>query len=128
MICLYSFASRKVRMLPAIIGLPIACYCIIGNCAPLSRGEWLEVFCGLLGLVWLLPRERRWPTLFKGLLFAPILALAVYLAIQQASSMMHKDFGQMMLDRVYSILPTPRETTGESKASDTRVGSLGQER
>lgn len=127
LICLYSYASPQVRILPAVIAVPVAVYCVVGQCAPLTRGEWLQILGGMLGLVLLLPKQRRWRALLKGLLFAPILMAALYFAVQLAGEATHKDFAKMMVERVQSMLPTERETSTESKAWDSRLGSSQQE-
>jgi O-antigen ligase len=126
-LCIYSIVSRSVRMMPAVPAAVIASYCVLGYFAPLTRGDWLQFVCGACALIFLLPRGKRLRSFFKGVLIAPVLAVAFYFAIQQASTLMHKDFGKMLADRVTSLLPTARETSTETKAWDSRVGSIGQE-
>ena len=50
MVLVYSMISG-IRLMPTVIAMPLACYCLVGQCAPLHRGEWMAMmFCSVLML------------------------------------------------------------------------------
>ncbi len=123
----YSALVRQVRLLPFVLTAPIAGYCLLGECAPMARGEWLSMIVCFSGMLLIIPPGKRLRTLLKGLIVGPCLLVTIYLAIQGASDLMHRDFGKIVQDRLYSLLPTERVSEKESKAWDTRLPSMRQE-
>ena len=63
----YSALFKPVKMLPRSAAALCACYCLVGQFAPLSRGEWLEGLACVICLLWLVPSGQRISMMIKGL-------------------------------------------------------------
>jgi len=119
--------ATKSKLLPMIIAAPLACYCLAGQCAPLHRGDWLAMILCTGGLVSLVPPGKRVATALRGLVVVGVLALGLVVAITIVSSTTNRNFGEYVQNRLVSLLPSERQTTHDTKAWDTRVGSIQQE-
>lgn len=116
-----------VKVLPHFLALGIAVYTLAGQCAPLHRGEWVAMaFCGMV-LLCLVPSQKRVLSFVKGVGVGVLLVFGLLAAVAVASSLTGRDFmNEVVMKRIYSLLPTERQGT-ESKAWDTRTGSIKQE-
>ncbi|HEX3355543.1 MAG TPA: O-antigen ligase family protein [Tepidisphaeraceae bacterium] len=126
MVLIYSIASG-IKLLPTPVALPLACYCLMGQCAPLHRGEWMGMCFCAVGMFFLLPREKRVATAVKGVVVGILVLLAGLLTINFVTNVMHRDFGKIVQDRFDSMLPTERTNSKEGKAWDTRLDSITAE-
>jgi len=126
MLLAYTLVTDQ-RLLPKIVALPLACYCLAGQCSPLHRVEWLGMTLCAVGLMTLIPPNRRVVSAVKGLVVVVVLGGAMFGALWIASNVTHRDFFKYASDRIVSMLPTARETSKEGKAWDTRLDSLTEE-
>lgn len=120
----YSVLCKPVKMLPRSLAVILAIYCLIGQFAPLSRGEWLEGLACVISLLWLVPSGERLGMMVKGLGMLILMLASLYGAAQLVGVITHKDFAKTMNDRIISLLPGQDV---KAHAWDSRVGSIQQE-
>jgi drug/metabolite transporter (DMT)-like permease len=110
------------RMMPLLLTIVLAFITFIGQCATLSRSDWVAIGMAIAGIYLLLPKEGRRGKVIKGVLAAPLVMLFIWLGIMLASNTLGIDFQKRMVDRVMTMLPGER-TFRTVKAWDSRLAS-----
>jgi hypothetical protein len=114
------------RLVPLFVAIMLAFISFIGQCATLSRSDWVAISMSVAGIYLLLPREGRSGKTIKVLLAAPLIMLFIWLGVALASRSLGIDFEKRMVDRVMTLLPGER-TFKTTKAWDTRLASQVRE-
>ena len=110
------------RMVPLFLTIVLAFVTFIGQCATLSRSDWVAIAMSIAGIYLLLPREGRRGKTVKAMLSAPLIMVFIWLGIILAGRTLGIDFEKRMVDRVMTLLPGER-TGKTTKAWDTRLAS-----
>jgi hypothetical protein len=120
----YSAIYKPAKMIPRSLAVVCACYCLVGQFAPLSRGEWIEGLACVISLVWLMPSGERIGILIKGTIMVCLMLVSIYAMVQVVGTVTHKDFAKTINQRILSLVPG-QDSKGH--AWDSRVGSIQQE-
>jgi hypothetical protein len=110
------------RLVPLLAAVVLAFITFIGQCATLSRSDWVAISMAVAGIYLLLPRDGRRGKTIKVVLAAPLIMLFIWLGVALASRTLGIDFEKRMVDRVMTMLPGER-TFRTTKAWDTRLAS-----
>jgi hypothetical protein len=108
------------RLVPLFMTIGLAFVTFVGQCATLSRSDWVAVSMAIAGIYLLLPKEGRRGKTIKVLLVAPLVMLFIWLGVALASRTLGIDFEKRMMDRVMTMLPGERRKTLD-KAWDSRL-------
>jgi hypothetical protein len=109
-----------------MLALPVASFCLIGQCAPLHRTDWVAMMLCGVGLLMVLPKQDRMRVALKGTMALIVVAIVTVLAVHVVSTVTNKDFSDTMWTRIKTLLPG-METGRAGHAWDTRIGSTMQE-
>ena len=110
------------RLVPLFLAIVLAFISFIGQCATLSRSDWVAISMAIAGIYLLLPKEGRKGKTIKVLFAAPLVLLFIWLGVILASRTLGIDFEKRMVDRVMTMLPGER-TYKTTKAWDSRLAS-----
>jgi hypothetical protein len=122
----YSVLSGH-RFMPRVMALPVAGFCLLGQCATLSRSEWLAAAAAIMSALLVLPREARASKLIAAVLVVPLLLGVLWLGVYTTSRITGHDFDAAMMDRVRSMLPNSDAFSTGPKAWDTRLPAIKRE-
>ncbi|MEA2711723.1 MAG: hypothetical protein QOF78_4324, partial [Phycisphaerales bacterium] len=110
------------RLFPLFITVVFAFVAFIGQCATLSRSDWVAISMAIGGIYLLLPREGRGLKTVKFALAAPLVMLFIWIGVLIAGRSLGIDFEGKMIERLQTMLPGERVGKAE-KAWDTRLNS-----
>ncbi len=122
----FSASYSRLKILPTVPAVCIAGYCLVGQWAPLNRGDWVACIVCFCLLIVFTPKGRRSVTLFRGIVAIPILLLALWFGVQLASYASQRDVGKKIYDRFSTILPSENYSK-EDKAWDVRWPAAAKE-
>jgi len=108
------------RMFPTLLTAALAAYCVVGNCASLSRSDWLTTVGMMAAIFTCLPREKMVLRGVQGLFAVVVVVIAVAIGIEGASRLTGTDFRGKMITRIHSLLPGEQEGV-KHKAWDSRL-------
>jgi hypothetical protein len=110
------------RMFPLLLTIVLAAVAFIGQCATLSRSDWVAIAMSIGAVYFLIPPETRRGKAIKFALAAPLILLFIWVGIAGASRALGIDFQQRMVQRIQTMLPGV--SSGKlGKAWDTRLAS-----
>ncbi len=119
---IYQWISDR-RMWPLAVTILLAGLAYVGQCATLSRSDWVAITTCCASIYWLIPKERRLSKAVKLVMAAPVLAIFLIAGVFAASHVTKTDFTKRMADRLETLMPGERETSKTVKAWDTRLAS-----
>lgn len=118
---IYQLSSGN-RMMPAALAVVLAGVCFIGQCATLSRSDWVSIVLAIGSVYFLLPRVGRAGKVLKFIGLAPVILLFIFVGVRLADRATGRDFAGRLVERVETLLPGER-TTKTVKAWDSRLDS-----
>ncbi len=113
------------KKLPSWFLLSLAGFCILGQCATLSRSDWIALAFGIFVIYFLIPRHERINKAFTMAFSAFILVAIIWVGLFAASQITNSNFFEKMNNRVFSLLPGyDVYYDDDAKAWETRVPGI----
>jgi len=116
-----------LRLLPTSLAVPLAGICFIGDCATLSRSEWVAIAAGVCMIYLLLPKGFQWGKVVRAAIFFPLVLLVFgWIGLLVGSEVTGTDFFGKMAGRVETLLPSSGDDV-DVHAWDTRLPAATRE-
>lgn len=122
---LFCVGFKGKPLLPRWPALIVAGVCCVGQCATLSRSDWLAVAAGLVAAVAIMPAYTLNRKLLTSLIAFPVIIGCLFVAMFAVQSVTGRDIMGKMGQRVASILPWQQD--GVASASSTRIAGTLKE-
>jgi hypothetical protein len=126
LLLLWSLAAGK-RIIRPGAAFALMLYCFIGYLAMLGRTNVVIMLGGALAIFLIIPRQRIFGSAIKLIVLGPIIFFTLYGSIVLGGKIVGRyNFAEKITTHFSTLLPSERHI-GESKAWDSRLGSIVQE-